>query len=112
MAKMSKQLHTLETERNDIKKRWQSSVNSLIALSEQHVALSKEQAALEKRLLMFQKLCRQLQEDRSAFLKQLKENNIVPVVPTVVNGDCTEEKQVESCKPQKSNKKNAEGKKV
>ncbi|XP_066152753.1 beta-taxilin-like [Euwallacea fornicatus] len=87
MVKMNGQLHALESERNDLKKRWQSSVNSLITLSEQHVALAKEQGALEKKLVMLQKLCRQLQEDRGAFLRQLKENNIEPVVPAVLNGD-------------------------
>ncbi|KAH1023135.1 hypothetical protein HUJ04_012402 [Dendroctonus ponderosae] len=81
MMKMSKQVHTLETERNDLKKKWQSSVNSLIVLSEQHMTLSTEQGALEKRILMLQKLCRQLQEERSAYLKQLKENNIEPIAP-------------------------------
>ncbi|CAG9760032.1 unnamed protein product [Ceutorhynchus assimilis] len=78
MSKMSKQLRTLETERNDLKERWQSSVNSLVTLSEQHMKLSNEQSALKKNVLMLQKLCRQLQEERSAFLKQLKDNNIEP----------------------------------
>lgn len=76
------------------------------------MALSKEQGAAEKQLLMFQKLCRQLQGRQECILKQLKDNNIVAVVPTVVNGDCIEETQVESCKPQKSDKKNADSKKV
>ncbi|XP_066247207.1 beta-taxilin-like [Euwallacea similis] len=93
MVKMNNQLHALESERNDLKKRWQSSVNSLITLSEQHVALAKEQGALEKKLVMLQKLCRQLQEDRGAFLRQLKENNIEPVVPTVLNGDSSANEQ-------------------
>lgn len=96
MSRMNKQLHTLEAERNDLRKRWQSSVNSLIVLSEQHVALSNEQKALEKRLSMLQKLCRQLQEDRSAFLKQLKENNIEPVVPTIKNEDTCEKEIAEA----------------
>ncbi|KAL1493189.1 hypothetical protein ABEB36_011292 [Hypothenemus hampei] len=103
MHKMGKQLQTLETERNDLKKRWQSSVNSLIALSEKHMALSTEQVTLEKKLAMLQKLCRQLQEDRSAFLKQLKDHGIEPIVPTVqakgdecTNGEGTAEKVCES----------------
>lgn len=85
MSRMNKQLHVLELERNDLKKKWQSSVNSLIVLSEQHVALSNEQSTLEKRLAMLQKLSRQLQEERSAYLKQLKENNIEPIVPVIKN---------------------------
>lgn len=92
---MSKQLHILEAERNDLRKRWQSSVNSLISLSEQHLALTNEQSASEKRLQMLQKLCRQLQEDRSAFLKQLKENNIEPIVPSLKNGENNDNEEPE-----------------
>ncbi|KAF7268541.1 hypothetical protein GWI33_018413 [Rhynchophorus ferrugineus] len=82
MSKMSKQLRVLESERNNLKKRWQSSVNSLIVLSEQHMALTTEQSSLEKKLTTLQKLCRQLQEERTTYLKQLKANNIEPIVPT------------------------------
>lgn len=106
MSKMSKQLHTLEAERNDLRKRWQSSVNSLVVLSEQHMTLSNEHAALEKRLQMLQKLCRQLQEDRSAFLKQLKENNIEPIVPSMKNGENKENESEENEADKKNEARN------
>ncbi|XP_050314215.1 alpha-taxilin [Anthonomus grandis grandis] len=84
MAKMSKHVSILESERNDLKKKWQSSVNSLLALSEQHMAMAKEQNALEKKIQMLEKLCRQLQDDRTAFWKQLKDNSIEPIIPSSI----------------------------
>ncbi|XP_030746272.1 beta-taxilin [Sitophilus oryzae] len=107
MSKMSKQLHLLESERNDLQKRWQSSVNSLIVLSEQHMSLANEQTSLEKKLTTLQKLCRQLQEERTTYLKQLKDNNIEPLVPIsqTQDGEKTEQNTDEPKKMQDSSKR-------
>lgn len=76
MLKMSKQIMSLEKESKTWKLRWQKNAQSLLELSESKQTQDIEMAAAERKIEQLQKLCRQLQIDRAAYLKLLKVNNI------------------------------------
>lgn len=79
MNKMTKRVATLEKECNLWKTRYQTGASSVIELSQLHQTQIFEIQKLETKLAAVTSLCRQLQTDRLAFLKQLKANNIEPV---------------------------------
>lgn len=76
MLKMSKQIVGLEKDVKMWKQRWQKNAQSLLELSESKQTQDVEIAAAERKVEQLQKLCRQLQIDRAAYLKLLKLNNI------------------------------------
>lgn len=84
MMKMTKKITTLEKEAAAWKMRWQKNAQSLLELTELKSAADLEVVNAEKKINQLNKLCRQLQSDRSAYIKLLKANNIEPVAPVVV----------------------------
>lgn len=76
MLKMSKQIMSLEKEAKTWKLRWQKNAQSLLELSESKQTQDIELAGAERKIEQLQKLCRQLQIDRAAYLKLLKVHNI------------------------------------
>lgn len=89
MAKMTKQIITLEKEVKMWRHRSQKNAQSVIELSTIKQAQDTKLEATDKKLEQMQKLCRQLQVDRSAYLKLLKSNGIEPTSQT-----CLEEPNI------------------
>ncbi|CAH0561787.1 unnamed protein product [Brassicogethes aeneus] len=83
MSKMSKKVTLLEKESNQWKARYQAGASTLLEVSQLNQQQNFEIKRFEGRLATLSKLCRQLQIDRAAFLKQLKMNNIEPVESAV-----------------------------
>lgn len=103
MLKMSKQIMSLEKEAKTWKLRWQKNAQSLLELSESKQTQDIEMAAAERKIEQLQKLCRQLQIDRAAYLKLLKVNNI-----EASSQICMDENPVPQPVVQKSSKKEQE----
>ncbi|KAK4871587.1 hypothetical protein RN001_015711 [Aquatica leii] len=82
MGKMTKQIITLEKEVLMWKQRSQKNAQSVLELCANKQAQESKIDITEKKLEQLQKLCRQLQVDRSSYLKLLKANGIVPTSET------------------------------
>ncbi|KAF2901328.1 hypothetical protein ILUMI_04858 [Ignelater luminosus] len=85
MAKMTKQIITLEKEVKTWRHRSQKNAQSVIELSAIKETQDAKLEAADKKLEQMQKLCRQLQVDRSAYLKLLKANSIEPTSQTCLD---------------------------
>nr|XP_023026488.1 alpha-taxilin [Leptinotarsa decemlineata] len=81
MTKMQKANATLEKDRNEWHQRWKAATQSALNLTELHQECSSDLETAQRKIKMLEKLCRKLQVERSAYLCQLKDNNIVPVTP-------------------------------
>ncbi|XP_018320673.1 alpha-taxilin [Agrilus planipennis] len=79
MFKMTKQIATLEKECKMFKQRWQKNAQCVIELTATKQSQDTKIDNLERKLEQLQKLCRQLQTDRSSYIKLLKLNGIEPV---------------------------------
>lgn len=78
MGKMTKQIASLEKEVKVWKHRTQTNAHAVLQLSEYKKKQEIDYQSASKKLAQLQKLCRQLQIDRLAYLKLLKANSIEP----------------------------------
>lgn len=78
MEKMSKNTGELEKEVLVWKNKWQKCVQSLLELAASKKVTDTELQNAQKKVDQLQKLCRQLQVDRSSYIKQLKAHGIEP----------------------------------
>lgn len=84
LATMQRQNATLEKNLKTYKLRWKKSeqlTNELLAAKQDQ---EKNHSTIEKKFEQLQKLCRQLQADRSSYLKVLQANNIDPPAVVVI----------------------------
>ncbi|KAJ8950374.1 hypothetical protein NQ314_007913 [Rhamnusium bicolor] len=79
MSILQKSNSTLEQERDEYLSRWQACTNSIIQISEIHQQATADIKKYEKKVPVLERICRVLQAERSAYQKQLVENNITPV---------------------------------
>lgn len=96
---MTKRVASLETETQVWRTKYQNSAKQIIDLSKLKQNHEKAIVTSEKKIEQLQKLCRQLQVDRAAFLRLLKNHNITPTSQI-----CMDERDKPSC--------NGAGKKV
>ncbi|KAJ8980697.1 hypothetical protein NQ317_010600 [Molorchus minor] len=94
MNKLKKTNSTLEKERNELQARLHSCTNSVLQATELQQQSSAEQKIAERKVQTLQKLCRQLQAERAAYLQQLEQNDIKPV--TVQSQDEEKENKLEA----------------
>lgn len=80
LATMQRQNAVLEKELKTYKLRWKKSDQVTTDLMAAKLIQEKQYSTVEKKFEQLQKLCRQLQADRSAYLKILHLNNIEPPV--------------------------------
>lgn len=78
MSRMTKQIITLEKEAKLWKTKSQRSEQAVIELATYKQVQDSKIDAADKKVQQLQKLCRQLQIDRSAYLKLLKSHGIEP----------------------------------
>ncbi|XP_063928146.1 alpha-taxilin isoform X2 [Zophobas morio] len=112
IANMTKQVNHLEEECLSWKQKFQQSMKALVEMSEQKKGQDAHLRSVDKKIEQLNKLCRQLQSDRSSYLKLLKTHGIEPppsaipkgkpadnVVPKTSTADMTEkEKELEALK--------------
>lgn len=79
MKTMSKQINKLEKECGAWKERWQQAQLNFNRVISENQTLEKEMASRDKKLEKLADLCRSIQDERTAYLKQLKENGLTPV---------------------------------
>lgn len=85
MYKMTDQITKLEKDLKISNGRSKKHEKTVIALSQTNDWQNNEIIASKKKIQQLQKLCRQLQIDRSSYLKLLKANNIEPTSQTCVD---------------------------
>ncbi|XP_018565023.1 alpha-taxilin [Anoplophora glabripennis] len=71
--KLQKSNTTLEKERGEYIAKWQSCHNSVVEISEKNQQLAKKLEMSEKKVATLEKLCRQLQAERTNLHKQLQD---------------------------------------
>lgn len=79
MIKMSKKIASLSKDAQNWKQRFENAAQTIIELTTDKHKQEIEVINVNKRFQQLQKLCRQLQLDRAAYLKLLKANGIEPV---------------------------------
>ncbi|XP_058815781.1 alpha-taxilin [Topomyia yanbarensis] len=86
MEKMSKKIKTLEKETSTWKSKWERSNAALLELASEKQIRDEHIMKTARQLFQLQKLCRTLQNERTAYFGALKQNNIE--VPEIVEVPC------------------------
>ncbi|XP_055639281.1 alpha-taxilin [Toxorhynchites rutilus septentrionalis] len=86
MEKMSKKIKTLEKETCTWKSKWEKSNSALLDLMSEKQVRDEHIMKTARQLFQLQKLCRTLQNERTAYFGALKSNNIE--VPEIVEVPC------------------------
>ncbi|XP_065087305.1 alpha-taxilin [Ochlerotatus camptorhynchus] len=86
MEKMSKKIRALEKETTIWKTKWERSNAGLIDLMSEKQVRDEHIMKTARQLFQLQKLCRTLQNERSAYFKALEENKVE--IPTIVEVPC------------------------
>lgn len=86
MEKMSKKIKTLEKDTTTWKSKWERSNAALIDLMSEKQVRDEHIMKTARQLFQLQKLCRTLQNERTAYFKALEENKID--IPQIVEVPC------------------------
>ncbi|XP_062546412.1 alpha-taxilin [Armigeres subalbatus] len=86
MEKMSKKIKTLEKDTTTWKSKWERSNAALIDLMSEKQVRDEHIMKTARQLFQLQKLCRTLQNERTAYFKALEENNLE--IPQIVEVPC------------------------
>lgn len=77
---MHKSNATLEKERDEWQNRWKNDTQTIFQITELHQQNIAEQEKLKRKVAALEKLCRQINHERSIYLQVLKSHNIKPVL--------------------------------
>lgn len=86
MEKMSKKIRNLEKDSTNWKAKWERSNAALIDLMSEKQVRDEHIMKTARQLFQLQKLCRTLQNERTAYFKALEENKVE--IPTIVEVPC------------------------
>lgn len=86
MEKMSKKIRALEKDSTTWKNKWERSNAALIDLMSEKQVRDEHIMKTARQLFQLQKLCRTLQNERTAYFKALEENKVE--IPTIVEVPC------------------------
>lgn len=75
---MSKQITTFKQENNIWKEKWAKSQQQVTKITNEHRSCQENIETSDKKIKQLTELCRCLHEERTAYLKQLKENGLTP----------------------------------
>lgn len=89
MVKLQKTNRELDKDRKQWKARSQSQLDTILRMTEANETLKQENSNIERKRLALEKLCRQLQHERMAYIKKLKDFNVPPLTPESPN-ECSE----------------------